>query len=280
MFHALVTVVKVDRHSIVDVMAAKAQRFTFLGTGTSTGVPMLGCQCGVCTSDDPRNHRYRCAVLIRTPAGNLLIDTPPELRLQLLRTHTPAVHAVIFTHFHADHLFGLDDIRPMPHVIGGPVPLYCAADVEEVIRKAFAYAFLKPEDPRAYGYRPQMTFHRIAEETFRVLDQEVVPVPLLHAALNVLGFRIGNVAYCTDVSEIPARSWPLLAGLDVLVLDALRFRPHPAHFSINEALEVIARLQPKQAYLTHLSHDIDHETVNRQLPAGVELAYDGLSFEF
>jgi phosphoribosyl 1,2-cyclic phosphate phosphodiesterase len=280
MFHVAATVVKADRHGIVSIMAATARSFTFLGTGTSTGVPMLGCQCRVCTSDDPRNQRYRCSVLIRTPAGNLLIDTPPELRLQLLRTHTPAVHAVVFTHFHADHLFGLDDIRPMPHWIGGPVPLYCTADVEEVIRKAFAYAFLDPDDPRAYGYRPQMTFHRIAEEPFEVLDQTLVPIPLLHATLNVLGFRIGNTAYCTDVSEIPERSWPLLEGLDVLVLDALRFRPHPAHFTIDEALEVIARVRPKQAYLTHMSHDIDHETVTHKLPTGVELAYDGLSFEF
>jgi phosphoribosyl 1,2-cyclic phosphate phosphodiesterase len=254
--------------------------FTFLGTGTSTGVPMLGCQCRVCQSEDPRNQRYRCAVLIGTPSGNVLVDTPPELRLQLLRARVPAVHAVLYTHFHADHLFGLDDIRPMPRQIGGPVPLYCTADVEDAIRTAFAYAFLPPDDPRAHGYRPQMAFHRIAEEPFTVLDQEVVPIPLLHAALGVLGFRIGNVAYCTDVSQIPERSWPLLEGLDILVLDALRYRPHPAHFSVAEALQVVERLQPKQTYLTHMSHDIDHETGSRQLPQGVEFAYDGLRFEF
>jgi phosphoribosyl 1,2-cyclic phosphate phosphodiesterase len=160
------------------------------------------------------------------------------------------------------------------------VPLYCTAEVEDVIRKAFAYAFLEPDDPAAQGYRPQMRFHRIAEQPFEVLGQHVTPIPLEHAGLTVLGFRIANVAYCTDVNAIPERSWPLLSGLDVLVLDALRYKPHPAHLSLNEALEVIDRVQPKQAYLTHMSHDIDHETVNRQLPPGVELAYDGLRFEF
>jgi len=261
-------------------MPALTRSFTFLGTGTSTGVPMLGCDCRVCQSADPRNQRYRCAVLIGTPAGNLLVDTPPELRLQLLRARAQVVHAVLFSHYHADHLFGLDDIRPMPRLLGGPVPLYCTAEVEDVIRKAFAYAFLEPDDPRAYGYLPQLTFHRITEEPFNVLGQNVVPIPLQHACLNVLGFRIGNVAYCTDVNVIPERSWPLFDGLEVLVLDALRHKPHVAHFSITEALEVIERVQPKQAYLTHLSHDLDHETVNQQLPRGVELAYDGLRFDF
>ena len=261
-------------------MAALARSFTFLGTGTSTGVPMVGCDCAVCRSANPRNNRYRCAVLIGTQAGNVLIDTPPELRLQLLRSGTPVVHAILFTHYHSDHLFGLDDIRPMPRLIGGPVPLYCTADVEAAIRRAFAYAFFEADDPLAYGYRPQMLFRRISEEPFEVLGQTVTPIPLEHASLSVLGFRIGNVAYCTDVSAIPERSWPLLEGLDVLVLDALRFKPHSAHFNINQSLAVIAQVRPKQAYLTHMSHDIDHDAVNAQLPPGVELAYDGLRFEF
>jgi phosphoribosyl 1,2-cyclic phosphate phosphodiesterase len=171
-------------------------------------------------------------------------------------------------------------VRPMPRFIGGPVPLFCTDEVEEVIRRAFSYAFVEAGDAAAYGYVPQLTFHRIAEEPFEVLGQRVVPIPLLHAHFNVLGFRIDNVAYCTDVNAIPERSWPRLEGLDVLVLDALRFRPHPAHFSINEALEVIDRVKPKRAFLTHLAHDVAHETVNKQLPRGVELAYDGLRFEF
>src|SRR5262249_50772270 len=148
------------------------------------------------------------------------------------------------------------------------------------IRRTFSYAFPGPDSPALRGYLPQLTFHRITEAPFRVLGQEVLPVPLEHAHFNVLGFRFGNVAYCTDVSAIPERSWPRLEGLDVLVLDALRFKPHPAHFSLNEALEVIARLRPRRALLTHISHDLDHAAVSRQLPPGVELAYDGLSFEF
>jgi phosphoribosyl 1,2-cyclic phosphate phosphodiesterase len=256
-----------------------SRTFTFLGTGTSAGVPMVGCDCEVCTSTNPRNHRYRCAVVIGTPAGNILIDTPPELRLQLIRAGVRVVHAVLYTHYHADHLFGLDDLRPIPHRLGGSVPVYCVAEVEEVIRNTFGYAFPK-EGAATYGYVPQLTFQRIAEQPFRVLDQEVIPIPLQHAHFNVLGFRIGNVAYCTDVNSIPDRSWPLLEGLDVLVLDALRFRPHPAHFCLNESLAVVERLRPKRALFTHMSHDVEHEAVSRQLPAGVELAFDGLGFEF
>jgi phosphoribosyl 1,2-cyclic phosphate phosphodiesterase len=254
--------------------------FTFLGTGTSVGIPMVGCECDVCRSTDPRNHRYRCSVLIGTPAGNLLIDTPPELRLQLLRSGTRIVHAVLFTHYHADHLFGLDDLRPVPRLLGGPVPLYCTDETERMIRQSFSYAFPAPGTELPFGYLPQLTFRPITEEPFEVLGQRVVPVPLIHAHFHVLGFRIADVAYCTDVSEIPERSWPLLEGLDVLVLDALRYKPHPAHFSLNEALAVIERLRPKQAYLTHMAHEIDHAAVSRQLPPHVALAYDGLRFEF
>jgi phosphoribosyl 1,2-cyclic phosphate phosphodiesterase len=256
-----------------------ARVFTFLGTGTSAGVPMVGCDCEVCRSPDPRNQRYRCSVLITTLAGNLLIDTSPELRLQLLRAGVKIVHAVVFTHYHADHLFGLDDVRPLPRLLGGPVPLYCTAEVEDVIRRTFPYAFAGSGE-KPMGYVPQLEFHRIGEEPFTVLGQRLTPIALEHAWFQVLGFRIGDVAYCTDVSAIPERSWPRLEGLDVLVLDALRFKPHPAHLSINEALAVIERLRPRRALLTHMSHDIDHESVSRMLPPGVELAYDGLRFEF
>jgi phosphoribosyl 1,2-cyclic phosphate phosphodiesterase len=260
-------------------MTASTRTFTFLGTGTSAGVPMVGCDCDVCRSTDSRNQRYRCSVVVATPAGNILIDTSPELRLQLLRAKIGIIHAVVYAHYHADHLFGLDDVRPLPRLLGGPVPLYCTDEVEHVIRRAFSYAFPESDD-KPMGYVPQLQFHRIGEEPFSVLGQEMVPIPLQHAWFNVLGFRIGNIAYCTDVNLIPDRSWPRLQGLDVLVLDALRFKPHPAHFSINEALEVIERVRPQRALLTHMSHDIDHESVSRQLPRGVELAYDGLQFEF
>jgi phosphoribosyl 1,2-cyclic phosphate phosphodiesterase len=252
----------------------------FLGTGTSVGVPMVGCDCDVCGSPDPRNQRYRCSILVRTPFGNLLIDTTPELRLQLLREQIKVVHAVLYTHYHADHIFGLDDLRPIPKYLGGAVPLYCTAEVERKLRQSFAYAFAAELAPGLGGYLPSLTFHRITEEPFHVLGERVVPVPLEHAGMEVYGFRLGDVAYCTDVSSIPRESWPLLEGLRVLVLDALRFKPHPAHFSLGEALEVIDRVKPAQAYLTHISHDFDHEAVNRQLPPGVALAYDGLRIDF
>ena len=180
-----------------------AHTFIFLGTGTSVGVPMIGCDCAVCQSTNPRNHRYRCAVLIQTPEGNLLIDTPPELRLQLLRERVGVVHAVLFTHYHADHLFGLDDLRPIPRQLGGPVPLYCTAEVEGKIRTTFAYAFGPAAAEAGAGYLPKLIFRRITDEPFTVLGERVTPVPLDHAHFDVFGFRIGDVAYCTDVSAIP-----------------------------------------------------------------------------
>jgi phosphoribosyl 1,2-cyclic phosphate phosphodiesterase len=257
-----------------------ARTFTFLGTGTSTGVPMVGCQCPVCRSTNVRNQRYRCAVLIGLPQGNLLIDTPPELRLQLLRENVPLIHAVLFTHYHADHLFGLDDVRPFPKQLGGPMPLYCTVEVERKIREAFAYAFHPVAEQLPLGYVPKLVFKTITEAPFEVLGQRVVPIPLIHAHFDVFGFRLDDVAYCTDVNRIPPSSWPLLEGLRVLVLDALRPRPHPGHFGLEEALEVIDRVKPGRAYLTHMSHELEHEATNRMLPPGVELAYDGLRFAF
>jgi phosphoribosyl 1,2-cyclic phosphate phosphodiesterase len=261
-------------------MMAATRTFTFLGTGTSMGVPMIGCDCPVCQSPDPRNHRYRCSVLLRLPEGNLLIDTSPELRLQLLREGVRVIHAVLYTHYHADHLYGLDDLRPLARTLGGPIPLYCTAEVEGKIRAAFAYAFGPEADSLPAGMVPKLVFGRIGTEPFGVLGQLVTPIPLIHAHFDVLGFRIGDVAYCTDVSQVPRESWPRLQGLRVLVLDALRFKPHPAHFGLEQALDVIRQFMPERAYLTHMSHELEHETVNRMLPANVQLAYDGLSFDF
>lgn len=259
---------------------AGTRTFTFLGTGTSVGIPMVGCDCAVCNSDDPRNHRYRCGVLITTPEGNLLIDTPPELRLQLLRERVKLIHAVLFTHYHADHLFGLDDLRPLSRALGRHIPLYCAAEVEGKIRAAFSYAFGPGAEELPSGMIPKLRFERITADPFVVLGQRVLPIPLVHAQFDVFGFRIGDVAYCTDVNRIPRSSWPRLEGLRVLVLDALRYKPHPAHFGLDQALDVISQFRPDRAYLTHMSHEIDHETVSRQLPHNVQLAYDGLKFEF
>jgi phosphoribosyl 1,2-cyclic phosphate phosphodiesterase len=259
---------------------AEPRSFTFLGTGTSVGVPMIGCDCAVCQSPDPRNQRYRCAVLIRTPQGNILIDTPPELRLQLLRERVRVIHATLFTHYHADHLFGLDDLRPVARTLGGPIPLYCTAEVEGKIRNTFSYAFGPQAESLPAGMIPKLSFARIDNAPFNVLSQVVTPIPLIHAHFDVMGFRIGDVAYCTDVSQVPRDSWPRLEGLRVLVLDALRFKPHPAHFGLEQALDVIRQFRPERAYLTHMSHEMEHETVNHMLPPNVQLAYDGLSFEF
>jgi phosphoribosyl 1,2-cyclic phosphate phosphodiesterase len=261
-------------------MPDSARTFTFLGTGTSVGVPMVGCECAVCRSTDPRNQRYRCAVLVRLPRGTILIDTPPELRLQLLRARVNRIDAVLFTHYHADHLFGLDDVRPLCRYLGGPMPLYCTGEVEDKIREAYAYAFAKEAELLPPGLIPRLGFVPISEDPFTLLGQRVVPIPLIHARFNVFGFRFDDVAYCTDVNRIPDRSWPLLEGLKVLVLDALRPKPHPGHFSVNEALAVIERVKPQRAYLTHMGHDLEHESTNRTLPANVELAYDGLEFAF
>lgn len=251
-------------------------QFIFLGTGTSVGVPMIGCDCPVCTSNDPRNQRTRCAIAVTSPAGTLLIDTPPDLRMQLLREGIRRVHAVLFTHYHADHVFGMDDLRVFAKYLGGELPIYCDPDVETFIRRAFCYAF----DPVAQAYPaggvPRVSFRRIERPACRVLDHAIQPIPLRHGCYDVLGFRFGTLAYCTDVNEIPESSWPLLEGLDVLVLDALRFKPHPTHFSFDEALAVIERLRPRQAYLTHLSCKLDPAEAARRMPANVALAYDGL----
>lgn len=259
-----------------------AQRtLTFLGTGTSVGVPMIGCECSVCRSTDPRNHRYRCSVVIQTERGNILIDTTPELRLQLLRANIKLIHAVVYTHYHVDHLFGLDDLRIFPIALKRSLPIYCTDEVEEVIRQAFSYAFHPGGEDIPAGMLPKLEFCRINHEPFQVLGERFTPIPLIHSRFNVLGFRIGDLAYCTDVSAIPEQSWPLLEGLKIFIVDALRpGKPHPAHFSVEQALEVIERIRPEQAFLTHMSHAIDHETLARSLPPRVAPAYDGLSFPF
>lgn len=257
-----------------------ARTFTFLGTGTSVGVPMLGCECSVCTSNDPRNRRFRSSVLIQTPAGNILIDTGPEMRLQLLRESIKAIHAVVYTHFHVDHLFGFDDLRVFPWRLQKPMPVYCNEETELVIRRAFAYAFGPGAEEVPIGSIPRIVFERIETEPFTVLDQRFVPIPLQHSHFNVLGFRIDELAYCTDVSLIPDASKELLRDLDVLIVDCLRYKSHPAHFSVNEALETIEQLKPRQAYLTHMSHDLDYETLRQQLPDHIQPAYDGLKFTF
>lgn len=256
--------------------ANHSRHLVLLGTGTSVGVPMIGCHCDVCTSDDPRNHRTRCGVAVQAHEGVFLIDTPPELRLQLLRERVDIVHAALFTHDHADHIFGLDDLRIFGQYLDASIPLYCEEPVEQQIRRAFHYAF-SPSAPHSHrGAIPRLHFQRIGTEPFSLLGTSITPIRLNHGRLPILGFRFDNVAYCTDVSEIPESSYKLLEGLDVLIIDALRDKPHPTHFSIDQSLEVVARLQPRQAFFTHISHSLDHETTNARLPDHVELAWDGL----
>lgn len=252
----------------------------FLGTGTSVGVPSLGCECAVCTSDDPRNNRTRCSIVFRLPAGNLLVDTPPDLRTQLLREKIRLIHAVMFTHEHADHLYGLDDLRLFPFRLGHGVPLYCEQHIEDRIRIVYDYAFSDRVATHP-GSTPQLDFVSITNAPFDVLGVNVIPIPLKHGPyFDVLGFRIGDFAYCTDTNEVPDSSIELLQGVDTLVIDALRYKSHPTHFSVDEAIEVIRKINPRQAYLTHICHDLDHPIAEAKLPEGIHLAYDGLRLPF
>jgi phosphoribosyl 1,2-cyclic phosphate phosphodiesterase len=253
-----------------------AGQMILLGTGTSVGVPMVGCGCDVCRSDNPRNRRTRCSAILGLPGGNLLVDTSPDLREQLLRERIGIVHAVLYTHEHADHVFGLDDLRIMQFRLGGPVPLYCESIVEQRIRKSYDYAFQNAATFHP-GAVPQLMFRRIGLEPFEVLGSRIVPLRLKHGKrFEVLGFRFGNVAYCTDANSIPPESMEQLRGLDVLVLDALRPSGHATHFSLEEAIEIARELAPRQTYFTHMSHELEHESTNSKLPPGMALAYDGI----
>ena len=252
-----------------------AGEMIFLGTGTSVGVPMVGCACPVCTSDDPRDRRTRTSVLLGLPRGTLLIDTTPDLRSQLLRERIGRVDAVLYTHEHVDHLYGLDDVRPLCFARGGPITVYCEALVEDRLRRAFDYAF-RPM-PLPGGGVPKLEFSRITAAPFELLGARVVPLRLRHGVFDVLGFRFGDVAYCTDTNGVPEETYELLGGLDVLVLDCLRQSRHSTHFSLEESLEVARRVGAKRTLLIHFSHDISHRAVSATLPPGVELAYDGLA---
>jgi phosphoribosyl 1,2-cyclic phosphate phosphodiesterase len=222
----------------------------------------------------------RTGVFVPAPEGNFIIDTPPELRLQLIREKVTTVNAVLYTHGHADHIFGLDDLRICGHRQNAPVQLYCEQNVEEQLRTSFNYAFAPP-NPELHRFAiPRLEFSRIGEEPFEVLGQTVRPIRLVHGRLSVFGFRINDVAYCTDVSHIPDESWPLLEGLDALVLDALRDKPHPTHFGLAQSIAVAERVRPKRTYFTHISHLLEHHETNARLPKNIELAYDGLRIPF
>jgi len=247
----------------------------FLGTGTSHGVPMIGCECAVCTSADPRDKRLRTSIIVETSDGTtLLVDTTPDLRTQALRHGLRRVDAILYTHAHADHLFGLDDVRRFNALSGHAMPIYARADTVQEVRQRFGYAFVggKPQG----GGLPELRLWTIGGP-FCIGTQEIVPIPILHGRREILGFRFGRFAYLTDCSAIPASSLELLTGLEVLVLDALRRRPHSTHFSLDESIAMAARIGAAQTYFTHMAHDLGHAETSAGLPAGVSLAYDGLS---
>lgn len=252
-------------------------QLVFLGTGTSHGIPVIGCGCPTCTSSNPRNRRTRCSLALGLPQGNLLVDTPPDLRAQLLREEIGLVHAVLYTHEHADHLFGLDDLRVFAHYLGHDLPIYCDRRVEGRIRTVFDYAFDPASREYPAGGVPRLAFRPVTGEPLELLGGRVIPIALRHGRYHVWGYRVGNVAYCTDTNGIPPPSRPLLEGLDVLVLDCLRQRPHATHFSLDEAVETARHVAARRTLFTHMCHDLEHEATNAALPSGMELAYDGLT---
>ena len=259
-------------------MKHHTMKITFLGTGTSHGIPMIGCDCAVCRSTDPRDRRYRASVALQINAGKvILIDTPPELRLAVIENKISRVDAVLFTHAHADHIVGLDDLRRFNDLIGATISCYGNERTIKTLRQCFGYAEVPYQ--QAAMYRPSLQFNIIDAPSLKIFDIEIIPVPLMHGVDEILGFRIGNFAYCTDCSGIPEKSLALLEGLDVLVIGALRHEPHPAHFSLSEALEAISQLKPSRAFLTHISHHLPHHATEQTLPENVRLAYDGLVLE-
>ncbi len=250
-------------------------KVTFLGTGTSHGIPVIGCSCRVCRSDDPKDSRWRASVYIANDQESLVIDTPPEFRLQMLRARITSLHAVCFTHGHADHVFGIDDLRTFTRE--QTLPLYADRDTLLSMQKRFDYLFSEHS----------FCGSRIADLHLQDIDASqpvlggmpVIPVPVLHGRQRITGYRIGPFAYLTDCSGLPDESWGLLEDLEVLVIGALRYRPHPTHYSIPQVLEVIKELNPRIAYLTHMCHDVSHAELERKLPHSVRPAFDGLTIE-
>ena len=246
----------------------------FLGTGTSLGIPVVNCDCPVCRSEDPRNQRMRPSALLEFDGRCVLIDASTDFRWQMLRERVPRIDAILFTHAHADHMFGLDDVRRYNDLQRAAIPCFATPATAAILRRTFAYIFIDPPHPPGMGW-PVLTLTEI-DGPFEVFGRRIVPVPVLHGRWEVVGFRLGGLAYVTDVSAIPESSRPLLADLDVLVLDGLRRRPHPTHFSLEQSLAQIEALKPRRAFLTHMCHDVDHAAVSATLPPNVALAYDGL----
>ena len=257
-------------------------KLTFLGTGTSHGLPYVGCECEVCTSTDPLNKRLRCSVLIEdeTSGTRILVDTSPDLRQQFLREKISRISAVMWTHTHNDHMIGLDDLRPVTDICGY-VQAYASAPTMAQLQAVFGYAFVQDREHAGF---PRLTPHIIESRVpFEIEDFRITPIPIMHGKYEILAYRFelgGKVlVYATDCSFIPDESWALMNNPDVFIVDALRWREHPTHFTIEQALAAAEKLGAKQTYFTHAAHDLDHHATNAQLPSGTEMAYDGLQLK-
>jgi len=255
-------------------MKTTALSLTILGSGGSPGVPMPACDCAVCRSIEPKNQRTRCSALLSYHGRNVLIDAATDLRQQVLRENIRQIDAVLLTHTHADHIHGIDDLRPFNRNAKNPIPLFGSLQSIGQIHRVFPYIF----DEGLDEYRPRLAT-RVANGPFQLYGMTIVPVPLIHGRGTALGYRCGGLAYLTDCSAIPEGSLGLLEGLDLLVIDGLRFRPHNTHFNIAQAIAAAKRIGAPRTLLTHLNHEVDHLRHGSQLPDGVEFAYDGQKIE-
>ncbi|HEV2112564.1 MAG TPA: MBL fold metallo-hydrolase [Terriglobales bacterium] len=249
---------------------------TVLGSGTSMGVPTLGCTCAVCTSQDPHDRRTRPSVLVEYDATSVLIDTTPDFRTQAIRENIRQIDAVLYTHAHADHIMGLDDVRPLSFRRADKIPLYANTQTRAQLESVFRYVFDPDPD---YDTLPRVELRSINGD-LEISGARFVPIKLMHGKAEIHGFRFGEAAYLTDFSDIPQESMEQLRGLDVLFLDALRHRPHPTHSNVENSLRLVEDLKPKRAFFTHISHDLGHAATNALLPPNVRLAHDGLKLRF